>query len=128
VPRLELARQNDPDAAGLAAEALGVLLVAGCLAAPDSPAVPFGLTAVMARHRAGAGDVVEALIALRGALVEAGDLDAASEPVPLVVAEPAKAALSLAAYLRELLERAAAVTGTDRDTVAARALELMGSR
>jgi len=128
VPSLQVVRQEEVDPAGLAADVLLVVLVTAELADPGTPAVPFGLTAAMARSDVGPSDVVDALMVLRDAMVEAGALDAASEPVPLIVGEPAVAALSLASYLRQLLDRAAAHTGAGRDEVAERALALVRSR
>ena len=118
MPTLELARPAETDAAGLAADALGVVLVAAGLGSSTTPAIPFGLTAAMARRAAPVRAVVDALLLLREAVMAAGGIDPATEPVPLVVAEPDVAAVSLVAYLRGLVERAAAVSGTSREAVA----------
>lgn len=127
MPRLELARQAETDLTGLAADALGVVLVATGLGSSTTPAIPFGLTAAMARRAVSAQVVVEALLVLRRAILEAGELDAGTEPVPLVVAEPDVAAVSLVAYLRGLIERAASVAGVSSEAVAARALEQLAA-
>jgi hypothetical protein len=128
VPRFELARQEETDVAGLAADALGVVLVAAGLGSTSTPAIPFGLTAAMARRGASTRAVVDALLLLRDAVVVAGDLDPRTEPVPLVVAEADVAAVSLVAYLRGLIERAAAASSVGNDAVAARALEHLAAR
>jgi hypothetical protein len=122
VPRLELARPAETDTVGLAADALGVVLVASGLGSSTTPAIPFGLTAAMARRAVPVHAVVDALLLLRLAVVAAGDIDPGTEPVPLVVAEPEVAAVSLVAYLRGLLERAAAACGTSCESVAERVL------
>jgi hypothetical protein len=122
VPTLELARPAETDAAGLAADALGVVLVAAGLGSSTTPAIPFGLTAAMARRHASVRAVVDALLVLRQAVIAAAGIDPATEPVPLVVAEPDVAAVSLVAYLRDLVERAAAAVGASREAVADRVL------
>ncbi len=53
----------------------------------------------------------EALVELRRAVLDACELDAASEPVPLVGRSPRADVVTLATYLAELLQRAAAVSG-----------------
>ena len=122
MPRLELARQEETDLVGLAADALGVVLVAAGLDG-STPAIPFGLTAAMARRGASADAVVDALLLLRDAVVAVGDLDPRTEPVPLVVAEADVAAVSLVAYLRGLIDRATAASASGSAQLAARTLE-----
>lgn len=76
------------------------------------------LSLPMARHRIGPGDLVGALRLLRQAVLEVSGLDPDREPVPLAAGEPRAAAVAVAAYVAELLARAARVTGCDRATVA----------
>ena len=122
MPILELARPAETDAVGLAADALGVVVVAAGLGSSTTPAIHFGLTAAMARRAVAVDDVVDALLLLREAVITAGGIDPATEPVPLVVTEPEVAAVSLVAYLRGLVERAAAVCGASCEAMAERVL------
>jgi len=122
VVQLEQVRRSDPDASHLAAEALHVVGVAAEVGSPDDQVIPFGLTATMARHGAGAEDVIEAILALRSAVIAASGLDPTTEPVPLVVGDPKVAVVNLAVYLRGLLDRAATAASTDRATVSVRTL------
>jgi hypothetical protein len=109
----------------LAADALHVATVAAEVGGSEAQVIPFGLTASMARHGAGAHDVVEAILALRRAVVSAAGLDPATEPVPLVVGDPAVAAVSLARYLQGLLDRAARAMRTDAAGVSSATLALL---
>jgi hypothetical protein len=98
-----------------------VLLLA---AAPDSDptrtavALPFGLSACMARHCVDTEGLIDAMLPLRRALLAASRLDAASEPVPLTAGDPEDAALGLASYLHGLLSRASAASDLHRDALA----------
>jgi len=121
-------RRSNPDAARLAADALVVATAAAEAEGPESQVLAFGLTASMARHGAGAADVVAALVAARRALIAVTGLDPTTEPVPLVVGDQRVAAINLAVYLHGLLDRGAAQTRTDRATVSARALAELRAR
>jgi hypothetical protein len=112
---------EDEDAR-LAADALDVVRVAAEVGSTEALVIPFGLTASMARHGAGAQDVVDAMLALREAVIAAAGIDPASEPVPLVVGDAMVAALSLGVYLQGLLDRAARVASIDHATVSERTL------
>ena len=71
------------------------------------------------------GDLHEAcdeLLVLRRALLQTAPLDAAHEPVPLVVGDRRQALLTLAAYLDDLLERAVRAGGRGREEVVAAAI------
>ncbi|MGA2520713.1 MAG: hypothetical protein ABSG81_07850 [Acidimicrobiales bacterium] len=92
---------------------------------PDNLSLPLGLSLWMRRGGVGVMGARAALLALRGALLEASGIDARREPVPLVVADPSTAAISLALYLDGLLERAAATRGVSREDMAERAVALL---
>jgi hypothetical protein len=62
------------------------------------------------------------LLALRDAVLASGALQAACEPVPLVVCERRQALLHLTSYLDDLVDRAARAGGCRRGDVAAAAL------
>ena len=51
------------------------------------------------------------MLQLRAALLEVSGLDERTEPVPLLVADPVAAVISLAMYMDGLLQRAARMTG-----------------
>jgi hypothetical protein len=78
-------------------------------------------------HRAGTDrrGAVDGLLALRGALVEAGGLDARSEPVPLRTDDEPATVVSLALYVDGLLDRAATASASDRLEVAEEALDVL---
>jgi hypothetical protein len=61
-----------------------------------------------------------ALLLLRSAIIASAGLDERTEPVPLLVADPVSAALSLVYYLDSLLRRAAYAAEMPRVEVAAR--------
>jgi hypothetical protein len=95
--------------------------------APGNLTVALGLSLWMRRAGIGSRRARSALLALRHALLEASGLDERTEPVPLVVADPGAAAISLAVYLDGLLRRAAATTHTARTEMAERAAALLVS-
>jgi hypothetical protein len=109
----------------LAADALHVATVAADVGESEAQVIPFGLTASMARHGAGAHDVIDAILSLRSAVVSAAGLDPDTEPVPLVVGDAAVAALSLGQYLQGLLDRAARAMCTDHAGVSSATLALL---
>jgi hypothetical protein len=63
-----------------------------------------------------------ALMRLRASLLRTSELDAMSEPVPLVVGDRRHAVLSLSVYLDELVERASLSGGLGRTAVVGAAL------
>jgi hypothetical protein len=92
---------------------------------PGGPelALELGLSAWMRMAGVGLFEARAALSALRGAVVQAAGLDPSTEPVPLVGRDPRQDTVVLAAYLCDLLARAA--SGPDRAAVVARALEVL---
>jgi hypothetical protein len=95
-------------------------------AGPASLAWPLGLSAWMRRHGAGPAEVVATIGALRSAVLEVGGLDAASEPVPLPVADPTVKAVNGAIYLAGLIRRAAAAREVPVDSVIDAAVARIG--
>ena len=55
----------------------------------------------------------------------ASGLDERTEPVPLLLADPVAATISLAVYMDGLLQRAARMQATSREDIAQRALALV---
>lgn len=68
-----------------------------------------------------------ALLDLRRGVLEVGVLDAAHEPVPLVVGDRRRAVLGLFGYLDDLVDRAARAAGLPRGDVVVAALGWLGS-
>ena len=93
--------------------------------APGNLSLPLVLSLWMQRAGVGLRAARDTLLALRQALIDASGLDGRTEPVPLVVADPATSALSLARYVEGLLRRAAHATATTRVELAERALTVM---
>ena len=58
-------------------------------------------------------------------MLRASGLDERTEPVPLLLADPVAATISLALYMDGLLQRAARTNATSRAEMARRALELV---
>jgi len=90
-------------------------------------ALELGLSAWMRLAGVGTEEARDTLSALRAALLGAAGLDPRTEPVPLVGRDPKGDTLALAAYVEDLCGRAVRVTGTDRATLVAGALERLGS-
>lgn len=88
----------------------------------DSLALPLGLSVVMTRHDATPADVAAALIEARAAVLQWSTLDPVTEPTPLPVGDDRVRALNLAAYLADLLDRAAAARGVTRIVAVEQAL------
>ena len=80
-------------------------------------------------RRSGAGTVTarRALLDVRAALLEESGLDEGTEPVPLLVADPAVATLSLAVYVHGLLRRSAHTLATSRHDMAERAVKALSA-
>ena len=87
--------------------------------------VPLGLSLWMHRGRIRIETARDAMLQLRSALLRASGLDERTEPVPLLVADPVAATISLAVYMDGLLQRAARMTAMSRVDVATRALALV---
>jgi hypothetical protein len=87
--------------------------------------VPLGLSLWMRRGGIDIEAARDAMFDLRAALLGASGLDERTEPVPLIVADPVAATISLAVYVDDLLQRAARMTATSRIDMAQRALELV---
>ncbi len=87
----------------------------------------FGLSAWMKRFGLGLDETVNTILNLRTALLSVSGLDAASEPVPLRVADRVMFVLNLAVYLDGLLGRAARVLGVSPGEAADAAVELLRS-
>ena len=90
-------------------------------------ALPLALSACMVNHGVDPEGLIDAMLPLRRALIDASALDASIEPVPLTVGEPADAALRLASYLHGLLVRAAAASDLHPDALASAAADLLRS-
>jgi hypothetical protein len=108
--------------------------VVGCIVrlsregpAAGSLSVPFGLTAWMVRNGAGVEDAIDTVLRLRAAVLAVAGLDAATEPVPLRVADSVMFVLNLAVYLDGLVGRAARALGVSPGEAADAALELLRS-
>jgi hypothetical protein len=86
--------------------------------------IPLGLSAWIVRASVDLPDAYDALLRLRRALIEAADLDRATEPVPLRLPDPKAALCSLGSYLYELVGRAARHAGTSPIELADRTLAL----
>ncbi len=95
--------------------------------APGNLSVPLGLSLWMRRGRIRVETARDAMLELRGALLEASGLDERTEPVPLLVADPVAATINLALYMDGLLQRAARMRATSREDMARRALELVAT-
>lgn len=92
----------------VAADVAAALAQASDEAVSGAPlTLPLALSVCMERHAVGASGLIEAMQALRAALLSVSGLDPGAEPVPLVTGDARCAALGLAEYLRDLLGRAA---------------------
>jgi hypothetical protein len=87
--------------------------------------VPLGLSLWMRRGRIRVETARDAMLQLRTALLRASGLDEKTEPVPLLVADPVAATISLTLYMDGLLQRAARMTQSSRVDIATRALALV---
>lgn len=87
--------------------------------------VPLGLSLWMRRGRIRVETARDAMLELRAAVLRASGLDERTEPVPLLVADPVAATISLALYMDGLLQRAARMQATSHEDMARRALELV---
>ncbi|MDR3649247.1 MAG: hypothetical protein P4L20_09165 [Acidimicrobiales bacterium] len=87
--------------------------------------VPLGLSVWMRRGRIRVETARDAMLELRAAVLSASGLDERTEPVPLLLADPVAATISLAVYMDGLLQRAARMQATSREDIAQRALALV---
>jgi hypothetical protein len=110
------------DLAMLRDVALGLVSLTENPAPTDSLVVPLGLSLWMRRHDASLSDMTAGMLSLRAAIVEAAGLDGATEPVPLPVSDRRVMVLNLAAYLADLVTRAARASGDSRLDVTGMAL------
>jgi len=85
-------------------------------------ACELGLSAWMRLTGTTLDDAPGQLWAVRQAILEAGQLDEATEPVPMGARAPRLAVLNLVAYLGDLLDRAASHLGCGRQDIIAEAL------
>lgn len=85
-------------------------------------ALELGLSAHMQMTATEVDDAVGQMWAIRQAVLEAGDLDASIEPIPLVGRSERLGLLNLVIYLGHLVERAAAHQGCDGEAIVTRAL------
>ena len=92
---------------------------------PGNLTVPLVLSLWMRRGRIRVETARDAMLQLRAALLEVSGLDERTEPVPLLVADPVAAVISLAMYMDGLLQRAARMTETSRRNMATRALAVV---
>jgi|SRR5579862_67636 len=84
-------------------------------------ALPLALSVCMERHAVGTSGLIDAMQALRAALLSVSGMDARAEPVPLVAGDARAAALGMAEYLRGLIARAAHASAAAPDVVASAA-------
>jgi hypothetical protein len=87
--------------------------------------VPLGLSLWIRRGRIRVETARDAMLELRAAVLSASGLDERTEPVPLLLADPVAATISLALYMDGLLQRAARMQATSREEIAQRALALV---
>jgi hypothetical protein len=90
-------------------------------------ALELGLCAWMHQCDTDLDDAVDRLWEVREALLRAGGLDPATEPIPFGGRNPQAALVNLAIYLGNLLARGTAASGSDPATVVARAGEALSS-
>lgn len=101
-------------------QSLDVLLPSGV--SGTDLACELGLSAWMRLTGTSLDDAPGHLWAVREAILEAGRMDVASEPIPMGARSPRLAVLNLVGYLGDLLDRAAAHLGCDREAIIAEAL------
>jgi hypothetical protein len=92
----------------------------------DSLTLPLGLSLWIQRSRIELEEAIDALMAVRLAVLDAAGLDRRSEPTPLRTGDLRVAVVSLARYLDDLLARAARSVGTSRLALVEEALLLAG--
>jgi len=85
-------------------------------------ALELGLSAHLQMSGTEVDDAIAQMWAIRQAILEASDLDASIEPIPIGGRSQRLGLLNLTLYLGHLVERAAALQDCDRDTIVTRAL------
>jgi len=85
-------------------------------------ALELGLSAHLQMSGTEVDDAIAQMWAIRQAILEASDLDASIEPIPIGGRSQRLGLLNLTVYLGHLVERAAAFQECDRDTIVTRAL------
>jgi hypothetical protein len=106
------AEKPDVDSPELAPEMLRGIVRFGLFEPVGSElALELGLSIWMRRSSSDLGSVRTAMLAMRDALVTAGDLDPGTEPVPLLGRSDRADVLMLASYLCNLVKRAASSAG-----------------
>lgn len=93
--------------------------------AHDALTVRFGLSAWMRGCSVGFEEAWAGVTMLRTALLEAGGLDIATEPVPLRAADHKMALINMTVYLDGLVARAARSAGSGRSEIVADAVGLL---
>jgi uncharacterized membrane protein len=86
-------------------------------------ALELGLTAYMEMSGTELDDAIGQMWDIRTAVLEAGDLDSSTEPIPFGGSSRRIHLLNLALYLGNLVDRAAAHQGCDSTTIVARAMD-----
>jgi hypothetical protein len=86
-------------------------------------ALELGLSACMQMSDIELDDAIDQMWHIRQAVLEAGDMDVTTEPIPFRGSSGPLEMLNLALYLGNLLDRAAAHGGIDIGTVVSRALD-----
>jgi hypothetical protein len=115
---------SKPDTADYAASvlrSLHVLVPSGATKA--DLALELGLTAWMRASGTDVEDAVDQMWRIRQAVLEVGQMDPDIEPIPFVGSSPRLDLLNLAIYLGNLVERAVATRGCDRDIIVVEALD-----
>jgi hypothetical protein len=92
---------------------------------PGNLTLELGLSLWMRRTRSDLRGVRDALLKVRGALLEAGGLDRQTEPIPLLAGDDRTAVLSLALYIKGLVNRAAHSAQRSRREIVEAALNLL---
>jgi hypothetical protein len=90
-------------------------------------ALRFALSAWIRQARLELAEAVHIFAALRAAILEVGDLDAVSEPIPLIARSPQAAVLNWAVYTGGLLHRAASAGPLDVDAVVAHTIRRLAA-
>ena len=113
-------KPETPEFASAVLRSLPVLVPPGMTHA--DLALELGLSAHMQMTGTELGDALDQMWGIRQALLEAGDMDASIEPIPLTGRSERIGLLNLAIYLGALVERAAAHQGCDAGAIVARSL------
>jgi len=86
----------------------------------------FALSAWLRSSRIGTLDACSSMLGLRGALLEASELDSPSEPVPLLAGDARNALISLSIYVHGLICRSANYSRRSPAALVEEALQLLG--